>query len=196
VAELFPAAPETLQDPHVTYSPGVFRGRWTVEELRALLPLEQKTCVMYGQTLKVPRLECWFSDSGKPYRFGGRVEHPKPWPTVALAIKGAVEELAGERFDSCFVNFYRDGGDTIAWHADDDSWIGPVIASLSFGVARRFCMKRKNKSIDTPAEFSLGDGDVLVMHAGVQSKWLHRVPRESGVSAPRINFTFRQTVPA
>lgn len=46
----------------------------------------------------------------------------------------------------------------------------------------------------TRALYHLGDGDLLVMKAGVQEKWLHRVSREPHVTRPRLNLTFRQTV--
>lgn len=183
----------TLADPHVTYLPGELRGFVSLDVLRDDLPLEQKTCVMYGKTLPVPRQECWFSDSGKPYRFGGRTEFPKPWPRLALLLRGAVQKRTGSAFDSCFVNYYRDESCTIGWHADDDAWIGPEIASVSFGAARRFVMRRKIADAER-VEFMLGDGDLLVMHAGVQARWLHTVPRQKAACGPRLNFTFRQTI--
>jgi alkylated DNA repair dioxygenase AlkB len=201
MGDLFTAltgGPVQHADPRVTFWPRAFSSRVaTVEDLAAALPLEQKTCVMYGKTLAVPRLECWFSDAGKPYRFGGRTEYPKPWPELARTLRRQVEALTGECFDSCFVNLYRNGQDCIGWHADDDAWIGPVIASLSFGVARRFKMREKDHPSDRPrkiADFALGDDDLLVMWAGVQKAWEHCVPREARVTAARLNFTFRQTV--
>lgn len=192
--DLFPMPVET-KDPNVTYTPGCFAGLFELDVLVAELPLEHKTCVMYGKELAVPRLECWFSDAGKPYRFGGRVEHPKPWPGCAVRLRNAVEERTGIAFDSCFVNYYRDEKDSIAWHADDDAWIGPEIASVSFGGVRRFVMHHKEYK-ELKREWSLGDGDLLVMHAGVQATWLHSIPRQKAPAKPRLNFTFRQTVPA
>ena len=192
--DLFPAPPTPVvtADPHCTYRARALEGFATLEQWRADLPLEVKTCVMYGKTLDVPRMECWFSDAGKPYRFGGRTEHPKPWTPLASKLMLAVRALTGMDFDSCFVNYYRDGSDTIGWHADDDSWIGPEIASVSFGSARRFVMKPKDKD-ERRAEFMLGEGDVLQMH-DCQRTWIHSVPRQAAAVGPRVNFTFRQTV--
>lgn len=107
-------------------------------------------------------------------------------------LRRRVESTTGDSFDSCFVNFYRDGKDTIPWHADDDDWIGPVIASVSFGAPRRFLLR--HNATRTVREFRLGDGDLLVMGAGVQQEWQHCVPRTSAHVGPRINLTFRQVV--
>ena len=73
--------------------------------------------------------------------------------------------------------------------------LGPWIASATFGVARRFVMRRKDDRRHKH-EYSLGQGDVLIMPPGTQDQWEHTVPREKRVTSPRINLTFRQTVGA
>lgn len=177
--------------PACSFLRGALAGRCTLERLRADLPLEQRTCVMYGRRLLVPRLECWFGS--RAYRFGGRLEQPQAWTPLALELRGAVEALAGTPFDSCFVNYYRNGEDAIGWHADDDPWIGPTIASLSFGAARRFVLRQKDDHA-VRCEYELGEGDLLVMLPGVQKEWQHHVPRQPRVMRPRINLTFRSTI--
>lgn len=179
-----------VPQPAVTHVPGLYRGATTLEALSAELPLEQKTAWMYGKTFLVPRLECWFGP--RAYQFGGRVEEPKPWTRLATMLRRRVESTTGEAFDSCFVNLYRSGKDTIPWHADDDDWIGPVIASVTFGASRRFLLRHNETG--TVHEYRLGDGDLLVMGAGVQREWQHCVPRTAEQVGPRINLTFRQVV--
>jgi alkylated DNA repair dioxygenase AlkB len=48
-------------------------------------------------------------------------------------------------FNSVLLNDYRNGNDSVAWHADDEPELGlnPVIASVSFGQARRFDVRHK-----------------------------------------------------
>ncbi len=36
-----------------------------------------------------------------------------------------VEELAGASFNSCLLNLYRDGGDHMGWHSDNEPLYGP-----------------------------------------------------------------------
>jgi alkylated DNA repair dioxygenase AlkB len=42
-------------------------------------------------------------------------------------------------------NLYRDGHDSVAWHADDEPDLGPnpTIASMSFGDSRNFELRQK-----------------------------------------------------
>lgn len=188
-ADLF-APSEAVERPAVRYMPGLLNA-YTLEQLLPAIPFRQNTANMYGREVLVPRLECWFGS--RPYAFGGRVEEPRPMPPLVEMIRGNVKLHTGIDFDSCFANLYRTGDDCISWHADDDDWIGPVIASVSFGAARRFVMRKKNNH-EVKAEWSLGHGDLLVMLAGVQEAWEHRVPREAKVNAPRLNLTFRTTI--
>ena len=164
-----------------------------VECLLPKLDLQQLQATVRGKTFPAPRLEGWWGD--RPYAFGGRVVEPRtgPWPQDLWNIKWWVENGTIEHFDSCFVNYYRDESDHIPWHADDESWIGPVVASVSFGSTRRFWLRRKD---DHKVGFKghLSHGDLLVMKAGCQDEWEHRVPKETKPTGPRINLTFRQTI--
>ena len=161
--------------PDVVHWRGQVRHLWTMEQLLPVLPLHQNTIRMYDRDVKVPRLECWFGL--RSYTFGGRTETPAPWPDAVLEVKKFIDALVAVTFDSCFVNYYRDGEDSIAWHADDDTWIGEPIATRC-----------------TKYEWILGDGDVFVMNAGVQAKWEHSIPKVSNAVGPRLNLTFRRTV--
>ena len=191
MADLFDGLAPVDPQPKVTYSPGALRSLTTLRELWLALPLRQRTANMYGKVLPVPRLESWHGQ--RPYAFGGRVEQPQPWPPLLLEVKRRVEGLVGFAFDSCFANLYRDGRDSIAWHADDEPWIGEPIASVTFGAARRFVMRHNATKAKTC--FLLGDGDLLVMHEGTQRAWQHSVPRTEAVVGPRLNLTFRITRP-
>ncbi len=160
--------------------------------LEVELGAEQLEAVMYGKVLRVPRLEAWWGD--RPYRFGGRIVQPrKTWPHDLLSARLAVERITGQSFDSCFVNVYRDGQDTISWHADDAPWIGPWIASASFGAARKFVMRRKADHKDKRS-WLLEHGDLILMGPGTQDEWEHSIPRTSTPVGRRVNLTFRQTV--
>ncbi|MGB1012535.1 MAG: alpha-ketoglutarate-dependent dioxygenase AlkB [Nannocystaceae bacterium] len=64
------------------------------------------------------------------------------------ALREAVQVATGREFNSVLLNHYRDGNDTVGWHADDEPELGPrpVIASLSLGAVRDFCLRRQVKS--------------------------------------------------
>jgi alkylated DNA repair dioxygenase AlkB len=97
-------------------------------------------------------------------------------------------------FDSCFANLYRSGQDSLGWHADDEDWVGPVIASVSFGATRRFNMKPKPGRPGQLVSFELEHGDLIIMKEGVQEGWLHSVPKTAKPKGPRVNLSFRSTV--
>lgn len=175
--------------PDIQHWRGIF-AEYNLEELVPQFPLKQNVVNMYGKTFPAPRLECWHGL--RPYSFGGRVEQPMPWPRVLELIKTQAECLTSANYDSCFVNYYRDGDDMIAWHSDDEAFIGKMIASVSFGVTRKFVMRLKSKH-EIKHEWHLEDGSLFLMR-DCQREWEHTVPRQSGISKPRLNLTFRQTV--
>jgi alkylated DNA repair dioxygenase AlkB len=88
----------------------------------------------------------------------------------------------------------------MGFHSDDEPELGyqPVVASLSFGVARRFVLERKKGGAEARAssrfEVELGHGDLFVMGRGCQELYRHAVPKQLRVQGERVNLTFRRIV--
>jgi len=82
----------------------------------------------------------------------------------------------------------------MAWHSDGEKDLKDqgAIASLSFGVERKFAFKHKQSKevISLP----LKAGSLLVMKGATQQHWLHRLPPTKLITEPRINLTFRTIV--
>ena len=81
-------------------------------------------------------------------------------------------------FNSLLLNLYRDGRDSIGFHADDEKELGrnPVVASVSLGAIRRFVLKHvETKETLT---FRLAHGGLLVMAGACQHHWHHGVPNK------------------
>jgi len=165
-------------------------------EMMALLDDEiawsQPTIRMYGKEMPQPRLVAWFGDPGARYSYSGTSFEPSPWTPSLDAARTICEDLAGSQFNSVLVNLYRDGSDSVAWHADDEPELGsePTIASLSLGGVRRFHLKHRSTGdtvrVDLPA------GSVLVMSGRCQAEWLHQISKTKKAVPPRINLTFRE----
>lgn len=109
-----------------------------------------------------------------------------------------MEEVTGETYNFTLVNYYADGNDSISYHSDSESFLGPdpCIASLSLGSSRDFMLRHVNHKINGAAveKFALRDGDMVVMRAGTQKNWEHSIPKRKG-KVPvggRINVTFRK----
>ena len=125
------------------------------------------------------------------YRFTNSV--PLTTGTNELTeIKKRVEKACEATFNSVLLNRYRDGRDSVSWHADDETALGeqPVIVSVSLGASRQFQMKHR---FDTSQKCSLTleNGSALVMRGATQQYWLHQIPKTRKIVGERINLTFR-----
>lgn len=142
-----------------------------------------------------PRLTAWYADPGLTYTYSGVTHHAIPWPPELLAVKERAEAAAGVPWNSLLLNYYRDGRDSIGFHADDEPELGadPVIGSISLGAERRFVLKHP-ASGETVA-LRLPHGSLLVMGGTSQHHWRHGVPKTRRPVGPRINLTFRYIRP-
>ncbi len=145
--------------------------------------------IMYDKLVVTKREVAWYGD--EKYR---ATHSTLPWTDELSGLKEKVEDLVKEKFNCCFLNLYHDGSEGIAWHSDNEEILGPepVIASLSFGAERKFCLKHKNK--EKAISVVLENGSLLVMKGITQKCWLHSVPKSKMILSPRINLTFRRIV--
>ena len=152
---------------------------------------QQQVIVLYGRSIASPRLSAWHGDSDAVYRYSGLRLEPMPWTPTLLGMRERVEALAMTRFNSVLLNLYRDGQDSMGWHSDDEPELGrnPLIASVSLGATRRFLLQHKKRRLRL--EWSLENGDTLVLGGTTQHCWRHHVPKTCQPLGPRINLTFR-----
>ncbi len=151
---------------------------------------------IHGRELPVPRLNVWYGDAGRAYSYSGIELEAHPWTPALLEIKRSVEcAVAGWSSNSVLVNLYRDGRDSVAWHADDEPELGiePVIASVSLGATRRFHMRHRERP-DARLNVELVHGSLLVMRGPTQHHYTHQVPKTARLTGPRVNLTFRRVV--
>lgn len=140
-----------------------------------------------------PRLTAWMG--AFTYRYSGVERCPAPTSDLVRILVTEVEEVAfegtGVHFDGVLLNYYRSGQDRIGLHADAEPDLYPdaPIASLSFGVTRRFVLRhnRTREKVVLP----LASGSLLVMDGTTQRFWKHEVPPEPRVTQGRINLTMR-----
>jgi len=159
------------------------------ERLMAITAWRQEEATVMGRRVAIPRLTAWHGEKGYVYS-GIRLE-PAPWNAPLLELKASAEALARAPFNSVLLNLYRDGRDSVSWHADNEPGLGdnPVIASVSLGAQRRFHLRhrrtRARVSLDLP------HGSCLIMAGATQHHWLHQLPKTARPVGPRINLTFR-----
>ena len=156
------------------------------------LAWKEEEIVIVGKRVKVPRLTCWYGDSEAVYQYSGIIHQPLSWTDDLLEIKQQLEQVSGHTFNSVLANLYRDGNDSMGWHADKEKELGvnPYIASLNLGDERMFRI-RHNKTRST-LDLILQHGDLLLMGGSLQHHWRHCVPKTTKQKNPRINLTFRR----
>ncbi|WP_347160261.1 alpha-ketoglutarate-dependent dioxygenase AlkB family protein [Pontibacter chitinilyticus] len=152
---------------------------------------QQENIKLFGKLLPMPRLTAWYGD--KSYTYSGLRNEPQPWLPVLLELKAQVEKVSGTKYNSVLLNLYRNGQDSMGWHADNEPELGPQpsIASLSLGGERRFALKHRARKDLKPIRLTLTHGSLLLMQGGTQHHWLHHIPKTSRAVQPRINLTFR-----
>jgi alkylated DNA repair dioxygenase AlkB len=149
----------------------------------------QEVATVMGRRVAIPRLTAWHGEAG--YVYSGIRMAPMPWNAPLLELKAVAEACAGQPFNSVLLNLYRDGRDSVSWHADNEPGLGrnPVIASLSLGATRRFQLRHRRSK--ERVAIDLCHGSCLIMAGATQHHWLHQLPKTARPVGPRINLTFR-----
>jgi alkylated DNA repair dioxygenase AlkB len=164
---------------------GFEEGDALVTELLETTNFAADTRMMYGKRVAVPR-----ETAGR----GDRMS--QPWTPRLDVVRRRLEAVLGTEFDYVFVNKYRNGNDSVAWHGDHDATDSPgkIIGSLSLGATREFDLRPKRESELRPRTIAVdvAHGDLIVMRGETQRYWEHRVRKDPRVREQRINLTFRQ----
>jgi len=163
--------------------------------LRSRIDWRQEDILIFGERRRVPRLVAWHGDPGTTYTYSGTTHEPLPWTVDLQSIRATVEALTGHSYNSVLLNLYRDGRDGMGWHADDERELGrdPVIASVSLGATRRFCLRHRRHK-DLKLDLLLPHGSLLCMGGTTQHHWVHALPKTRRPVGERVNLTFRRVV--
>jgi alkylated DNA repair dioxygenase AlkB len=196
----FPEAGQSKNLPveFLEYFPGLIgreQSDFYLQKFITEAPWKQTVQKIYDKEMVTPRLTAWYGDLGTNYSHPGRISDPIPWTPELMGIKQIVEPLAGVRFNSVLLNYYRDGNDSVAWHSDKESILGrhPVIASVTFGQVRSFDIRCKKDHAEKYA-VRLEHGSFLLMKGGLQEQWEHRIAKSVKPMKARVNLTFRVVI--
>lgn len=169
--------------------------QYFIRSLLAQAAWQPDEVMMFGKKIVTRRKMAWYGDGGMEYRYSGITRKPLQWIAPLLEIKKLVESFAEISFNSCLLNLYHDGTESMGWHRDNEPELGqePVIASISLGAARKFSFKHR-KTNET-VTLTLADGSLLLMKGKTQQEWVHCLTKSSRVKEPRVNLTFRKIFP-
>jgi alkylated DNA repair dioxygenase AlkB len=158
-------------------------------ELAAQARWEQRTTTVYERTGPEPRLTAGWQETDAP--------------PLLLGLAQPLSQRYGVAFDRIWVNLYRDGSDSVAWHRDRNHRVmtRPLVATVSLGARRRFLLRPRppasNRGSTRAAhELHPGLGDLIVMGGWCQAEWEHTVPKTARRVGPRMSVTIRHSEPA
>ncbi|MCH4823488.1 alpha-ketoglutarate-dependent dioxygenase AlkB [Gramella lutea] len=185
-----------FQDGEIIYYSNFIRQENADDYLKSLLAYEKwrhDKIKMFGKEIYQPRLSQFFGESNKDYTYSGLKMNPVTFTKDLEEIRKKCNKTTNINFNVCLANLYRDGSDSMGWHADDEKELGknPTIASVSLGAERMFHFK--HKFIKTARyKIKLKHGSLLIMKGTTQEFWKHQLPKTKRQVGPRINLTFRK----
>jgi alkylated DNA repair dioxygenase AlkB len=157
----------------------LLRGADTVfEDLAASIPWKQGRRTMWDRMVDDPRLTRWY-----------RRDHGDPHPVLA-AMREHLERHYDVELRGVGLNYYRDGRDSVAFHADrelrelDDT----LVCILTLGGRRPFLLRPKGGG--RSRDLAPGSGDLLVMGGACQQHFEHGIPKVARAD-PRISASWR-----
>jgi len=165
--------------------PGWLSGaQWLLESLGATVPWRQHDRRLFDKTFPEPRLTA-------EYRTLAGVRN-----RTLLECVRALSDHYGVTYDSLWLNLYRDGRDSTGWHRDRFSCRQPecIVPVLTLGGTRRFLIKPRTGGASMA--FKPNSGDLVVMGGRSQEDWVHSVPKERGVTGPRVSINFQSSAQA
>ncbi|MBK5288103.1 MAG: alpha-ketoglutarate-dependent dioxygenase AlkB [Acidimicrobiia bacterium] len=152
-----------------------------LERVMAAVPWRQGRRRMWDRVVDDPRLSYW-----------ARTEDAPVDPIIPV-LQRALEAKYRHRFRRPGFNYYRDGRDSVAWHADrelralDDT----LVAIVTLGTRRPFLIRPVGGG--SSQDLRPGSGDLIVMGGSAQRGWEHAVPKTAR-SGPRVSVSWRWTL--
>lgn len=168
------------------------------EHIRGTVNLGQFEIFIYGRLIPQPRLIGFVGASVLKYTYSGRTFTSTIWSDQIACLCYRVNVYCNTHFNSCLINYYRDGNDSIGWHSDNEKELGDnqCVAALTLGSSERVM---KFRPLNTKyrathgANFSvnLRHGELLVMQGNTQRSFMHSIAKTATEVGPRMSLTFR-----
>ena len=138
----------------------------------------------------------YFGEYG--YRYSGTYHEPCEIPEVIQELLDSARPHLTKQTDwmnSCLINHYSNGKQSIPPHRDDEAYIDPEseIITVSIGCKRPMTFVDNSKTVSK--ELPLADSSVLITSRFAQDFWVHSIDPDENVTEARYSFTFRHLSP-
>lgn len=174
---------------------------------------------------EIPRQQLWFQEKGEYFCKKWIVKYDRwysnPYEEVLSKIQNKIKDFASSikndilddtciqipKINSCLINKYRNGTDSIKPHRDTSDSFGfyPTIIGLSIGSERNMLIKKINYDPDNVnslkhdsdtthnMNITLQDNSLFVMAGGSQKYFTHEIPKSDNDEI-RYSLTFREYI--
>ena len=124
----------------------------------------------------------------------GKTKIAEKWLKFILEIKSTVEQISGEKFNACLLNYYHNGSEAMSWHSDNEKRNSQAFCNCvcKFRAERKFGFKHNFSKEEI--SLMLENGSLLIMKDETQIYWKHKLYTNAKITEPRINLTFRTIV--
>jgi len=180
------------------FEPNLTAGLIDLETLRREVAFRrEKLTTRDGRQVDERRETCWMGEDGVgSYAYSGKVMQPTTMPPCVVALRDALEEKTGERFDCALVNLYPNETAACAYHTDPGMGIGFATDSIivSIGETRRFSFRPLGSTDAESHWVRVHDGDAISMFANCNDDFEHCVMKaESDENdGPRASIVFKR----
>ena len=154
---------------------------------------------------EIPRKQLWYEENGnyfcKDWKYRYERWESQDYESELRFIQNYIQDYVNNILDfkdiqipkinSCLINKYRDGNDSIKPHNDTTASFGeyPTIVNLSIGGPREFVIHEKKK--DNKFSINLKTNSLLIMAGGSQKFFQHEIPKNDS-KLIRYSLTFRE----
>lgn len=154
-----------------------------------LIPILQRRC---------QRDVLAFSDTAPSFRLSAQSTAEQvaaPLPLFLKELLQAINKHFDEDFNLLLLNSYKNENDAIGPHADDPYGNGKHgVVTISLGATRIYQIISKQTRMEV-SNYSMKNGDVLIMSNQLQELMLHAVPNLNTPCGHRISITTRTIIP-
>lgn len=166
---------------------------------------------------EIPRKQLWYHQQGKYFCDSWKIKYDR-WQSQTYdsfllkfqkKINTTVNDILNTNtdFNSCLINYYKNGQNTINAHRDSQESFGmyPIIANFSYGATRNMLIKKidfnpenfnslkHDKNEDMNLDINLEHNSLLIMSGASQKYFTHEIPA-SDIPSSRVSFTFRKHI--
>lgn len=204
---------------HIGYYPNCFNQKFIKIAKNYCLNQKDFQEGVSGWGKPIPRLQKWYQTNGESFSKNWKTNF-KRWQSFSydstlLYLQNKINQETNKiittqdkpKFNSCLLNFYRNGEDSIKPHFDSTDLFGntPTISILSIGASREIVFSRRDYNPKNPKSLKLDkenqnlnltinleEGSLLIMSQATQKYYVHEIPKNSEILDKRYSLTFRE----